>query len=284
VNGTAEPRAPGGVQTRTQTGQRLVIVIADGLRADVAAQAMGYLRARIEAGLATDTRYPCALPGLSRPLYATLLNGLTPVQHGIVSNESLRDCGPTLLHDAAAAGLRSAVVAYHWFYELLGAPRFNPMTDRRALPPVPGLVAATWYFEDAYPDSHTLADAEDLRLRHDPDLLLVHPMGPDDAGHRHGGESDAYRLCARRLDGLLAHAVPAWHAAGYDVLMTSDHGMHRDRMHGGDEPGERRVPLVWLPHGQRAADASAAVLALPLPTGSTGLRDFVSRHRALVSA
>jgi hypothetical protein len=109
-------------------------------------------------------------------------------------------------------------------------------------------------------------------------------MGPDDTGHRHGGDSDAYRLCARRLDGLLAHALPGWHAAGYDVLLTSDHGMNRDHMHGGDEPTERMVPFVWLPHAQRPASDAAAVLALPLPTASTGLRLFVAAHRALLGA
>jgi predicted AlkP superfamily pyrophosphatase or phosphodiesterase len=264
--------------------QRLVLVIADGLRADVAEQAMGYLRARVEAGLATATRYACALPGISRPLYATLLNGLLPVQHGIVTNDAVQSCGPTLLHDAHAAGLRSAVVAYHWFYELLSGQRFDPLLHRRAVPAGAGVVDAAWYFDDAYPDSHTLADAEDLRLRHNPDLLLVHPMGPDDSGHHHGGDSDAYRLCARRLDGLLAHAVPGWHAAGYDVLLTSDHGMNRDRMHGGDEPTERLVPFVWLPHGQREPAAAVAVLGLALPDASTGLRGFVTAHRALVGA
>ena len=126
--------------------------------------------------------------------------------------------------------------------------------------------------------------AEALRQQHQPELLLVHPMGPDDAGHRHGGESDAYRLCARRLDGVLAHAVPLWQGAGYDVLLTSDHGMGRDRMHGGADPSEREVPFVWMPHTGRPAAALAAQLALPLPVGSTGLRDFIRSHRQLAQA
>jgi predicted AlkP superfamily pyrophosphatase or phosphodiesterase len=266
--------------------QRLVLVIADGLRADVAEQAMGFVRARVEAGLASATRYACALPGISRPLYATLLNGLPPVQHQIVTNDAVQHAGSTLLHDAHAAGLRSAVVAYHWFYELLSGQPFDPLLHRRARPADAdaGVVDAAWYFEDVYPDSHTFADAEDLRLRNDPDLLLVHPMGPDDAGHHHGGDSDAYRLCTRRLDGLLAHTVPIWHAAGYDVLLTSDHGMNRDRMHGGDEPTERLVPFVWMPHPFRPAAAAAAVLGLRLPAASADLRGFVAAHRAWVAA
>ena len=66
---------------------RLVIVIADGLRADVAATAMGYVSALVEAGRARATQYACALPGMSRPLYASLLTGRLPVDHGIVTNE-----------------------------------------------------------------------------------------------------------------------------------------------------------------------------------------------------
>ncbi len=259
---------------------RLVIVIADGLRADVAATAMGYVSALVEAGRARATQYACALPGMSRPLYASLLTGRLPVDHGIVTNEDGRACGATLLHDAHAEGLRSVVVAYHWFYELLTGERFNPLAHRHAVPAGLGIADAAWYFEDGYPDSHTFADAESLRQRHQPELLLVHPMGPDDRGHRHGGESDEYRMCARRLDGLLAHAVPLWHAQGYDVLLTSDHGMGRDRMHGGDVPSERRVPFVWMPR----TDAPTRLLDLPLPDSSLGLRDFVRLHRQRLGA
>ena len=72
-----------------------------------------------------------------------------------------------------------------------------------------GVVGGSWYFEDDYPDSHLLADAEDLRTRHAPDLLFVHPMGLDNAGHVHGGGTDAYKLAARKLDMPSRAAVAA---------------------------------------------------------------------------
>jgi predicted AlkP superfamily pyrophosphatase or phosphodiesterase len=226
--------------------RRLVWLVVDGLRADVAREALGYLRALDEAGAARWATLDCALPSLSRPLYASLLTGQTPVEHGIVSNaQAGQACGPTVLHRLAARGVPVAAAAYHWFYELLAGEVFDPWRHRETAPSP--LHAARWYFDDDCPDAMCLADAETLRRAHAPELLFVHPMGLDTAGHRHGGASDAYRLAARRLDALLALALPRWRAGGWDLLLTSDHGMHADGWHGGDTPAERQVPCVWVP-------------------------------------
>ena len=67
-------------------GRKLVLVLADGLRADTARDYMGYLQALNEAGRARWAQLRCELPSLSRPLYATLITGRRPVDHGIVAN------------------------------------------------------------------------------------------------------------------------------------------------------------------------------------------------------
>ena len=254
------------------SGKKLVLILADGLRAEIARNYMGYLQAINEAGRAQWRSLNCELPSLSRPLYATLINGQTPLDHGIVSNaQAGQRCGSTVFDDLTAAGGSSAVAAYHWFFELLSGQRFEPARHRHEALPAAGVQAASWYFEDEYPDSHLLADAEHLRRSVNPDLLFIHPMGPDHAGHQFGGESTAYSMCARKLDMMLALLLPTWHAAGYDVLLTSDHGMHADRMHGGPLAIEREVPLVWLPCTGNAMDCV-------LPDSQLGLRSFVVRH------
>ncbi|UXH78998.1 alkaline phosphatase family protein [Roseateles amylovorans] len=241
----------------------LVVLLADGLRADTARDYMGYLQALKEAGRAQWSSLRCELPSLSRPLYATVINGEPPLSHGILGNGQAGERLSRHLFQALAHhGVPSAVAAYHWFYELLAGERFDPLQHRDAIPPGCGITAARWYWEDDYPDSHLLADAESLRRSHlprdTPSLLFIHPMGPDLAGHLHGGESTAYAMSARKLDMLLAQCLPRWHAAGYDLLLTSDHGMHADRMHGGPLAVEREVPLVWAPH-----DAGSVTMALP---------------------
>ena len=86
-------------------------------------------------------------------------------------------------------------------------------------------------------------------------------MNIDDAGHKHGLSSPEYRNAARRADGLLSHYLPAWLDAGYQVLVTADHGMNDDRSHGGTLADEREVLLFGVgegvslavaPHRQRA--------------------------------
>ena len=108
-----------------------------------------------------------------------------------------------------------------------------------------GFADLAWFFyhQDHYPDDHVFAEGEWLRLRFQPDFLVIHSMNIDDAGHQHGADSQAYRRQARAADGLLSWYMPTWLAQGYQILVTSDHGMHADGMHGGPLEAERAVPL-----------------------------------------
>lgn len=225
---------------------RLVFVLLDGLGAATARRRMGFLAALTQAGGARHTELMAEMPPLSRPIYATLVTGLPPLRTGIVRNEDARPCpGETLFSRARAAGLTTAAAAYHWMSELCNRAPFAPERDRLCddarLPISHGL----FYSQDAYPDDELFRDAEALRLRHAPHLLLVHSMGIDYAGHRAGAGSRAYRDAARAADALLAAYLPRWLEAGFAVLVTSDHGMDADGSHTDPTPAARRVPF-WL--------------------------------------
>ena len=71
-------------------------------------------------------------------------------------------------------------------------------------------------------------------------------MNIDDAGHKHGLDSAQYRNSARGADVLLADYLQGWLDAGYQVLVTADHGMNNDRSHNGLLAEEREVPLFVL--------------------------------------
>ncbi len=197
----------------------VILVVLDGLNLEVARHALGHLQAYCAAGRGALHGLQCELPALSRPLYECILTGVPPLDSGIVHNGVSRlSSERSVFHYARAAGLS---------------------TEAPELP----IQYGHFYYADHYPDAHLFADAESLRLKHRPNFLLVHPMNIDDAGHRHGLDSPQYRNAARQADILLAEYLGGWLDAGYQVLVTADHGMNADRSHNGLLPEEREVPL-----------------------------------------
>ncbi|MDP2257191.1 MAG: alkaline phosphatase family protein [Polaromonas sp.] len=223
---------------------KVILVLIDGLAWQVAHDCMGYLQGLREAGRASLYRMDCELPALSRPLYECVLTGVRPVDSGVVHNDVTRlSTEESIFHLARKAGATTAAAAYHWISELYNRSPYDAVRDRftddESLPIQHGV----FYHADSYPDDHLFIDGEILRRRHDPDFLLIHPMNTDDAGHRHGLESSQYRNAARRADNFLSAHLPTWIEQGYQVLVTSDHGMNKDHTHRGVLPEERQVPL-----------------------------------------
>ncbi|BCD84158.1 hypothetical protein PSm6_05650 [Pseudomonas solani] len=226
---------------------KAILVLLDGLNYGVAQHAMGHLQAYCAAGRAALYKLECELPALSRPLYECILSGVPPIDSGIVHNDVSRLSNQrSVFHYARDAGLTTAAAAYHWFSELYNRSPFDAARDRHTEAPELPIQHGHFYWADHYPDAHLFADAESLRLRHAPDFLLVHPMNIDDAGHKHGLDTPQYRNSARVADIILAEYLQRWLDAGYQVLVTADHGMNNDRSHNGLLTEEREVPLFVL--------------------------------------
>lgn len=228
----------------TETSNKLIVVVLDGLRYDAAREYMGYIEHLVEQGQLSCYRVQSELPSLSRPLYEVILTGTPAVKSGITANHIVRlSHEQSVFHLALAANLRTAAVAYHWVSELYNSAPFDPLADRHQHNVMRPIQHGSFYFEDHYPDSHVFADAVYLRSTFDPHFLYIHSMNIDDAGHRYGGESKEYELSVRNADGLLAAVLPIWMEQGYKILITADHGMNANGYHGGVTPSERDVPL-----------------------------------------
>lgn len=247
---------------------RVVFVLLDGLTAATARRCLSYPQALEEANLARYTELVSPLPPLSRPAYATLLCGIPPAQSGIVHNDDARLCpAPTICAQARDAGLVTAAAAYHWMSELCNVAPFDAARDRLTHAPGMPIAHGLFYSNDAYPDDELFRDAACLCQSFTPDLLLVHSMGIDHAGHCHGAESRAYRDAARHADGLLARWLPIWEKQGYSALVTSDHGMDEEHGHNDNTGATRRVPLWLMGHawdGLSMPDAQTQVAGLVL--------------------
>ena len=226
---------------------KVILVVLDGLAYETAQQCMGFLQGLTEQGKATLYKVQSELPSMSRPLYEAILTGIAPVHSGIVHNHIIRNSDQQSVFSLARrAGLTTAAAAYHWFSELYNRSPYDAVRDRFTNDPEQLIQHGLFYHQDSYPDSHLYLDAEWLRRQHDPDFLLVHPMNIDDAGHRAGLDSAHYRNTARHSDTHLSEYLIQWMQAGYQIMVTADHGMNRDNSHGGTLPEEREVPLYVM--------------------------------------
>lgn len=225
----------------------VIYIILDGLSDWVARQDMGYLIALTEANLATHYTLECELPAISRPLYECLLTGAEPIVSGVVNNGITRLSNQTsLFHLARQHDLSTAAAAYHWVSELYNHSPYNASRDRFTFDESLPIQNGIFYHQDNYPDDHLFLDAEYLRSHFHPDLLLIHPMNIDDAGHKYSFDAKEYRNQARITDRILSDWLPAWIEAGYQIIVTADHGMNNDFNHCGIRPEERQVPLFVI--------------------------------------
>ena len=87
------------------------------------------------------------------------------------------------------------------------------------------------------------AQAWTLARKFEPNYLLLHSSSCDSLGHYFTSNSAEYRHQAWRVDNALSRLIPRLRSAGYDVLVTADHGMNEDGHHAGDQSCLRAVPF-----------------------------------------
>jgi predicted AlkP superfamily pyrophosphatase or phosphodiesterase len=229
---------------------KVILVFSDGLRYDTAVAGMGYLGHLVEAKLASLYKVTGELPSMSRPIYETVHTGLPVSAHGIVSNLVVRpSTQPNLFQSAREAGKTTAAAAYYWFSELYNHAPYDRIEDREVDDESLPIQHGRFYTQDDYPDIELFATAGMLVRRFSPDYLLVHPMGMDNTGGTYGANSREYRNHAIRQDMWLATSLTEWMERGYNILVTGDHGINADGLHGGTTPDVREVPLYLIRPG-----------------------------------
>lgn len=230
---------------------KVILVLLDGCTYDGAKENMGFLEHLIESNKGTKLKVKGELPSMSRPIYETIFTGLPVSEHLIVNNIISRSSKEENIFSLCKDNnLRTAAAAYYWVSELYNRSPFNPIEDRIQLNSNNNIENGFFYYEDYYPDSHLFNDGEFLRTKFNPNLLLIHSMNIDYAGHKFGSNSIEYMSSISRADTNLGLYLPKWILEGYNVIVTSDHGMNVKGIHGGNEYIQRYVPLYIFTNGK----------------------------------
>ena len=242
---------------------KVILILSDALRYDAAVAGMSYLGHLIESRLASLYKVIGELPSMSRPMYETIHTGLPVYEHGVVSNIVVRrSTKPNIFDSAVRVGKTTAAAAYFWFSELYNRAPYDHINDREVDDASLLIQHGRFYFTDEYPDVELFATAGMLVRKFTPDYLLLHPMGMDYAGETYGANSSEYRRQAIRQDMLLAILIQEWMQIGYNILLTGDHGITADKLHGGTTPDVREVPLYLIRPGVPGLGNTDEVLSM----------------------
>ncbi len=216
----AAPRAP------------VALIVIDGLRYDFAIDAsrMPWLAtaARRHGGGELWTGSVSMTSSGVLALGTGTLGGLEQVVHNVHPRPTPRD---SWLAAARRAGLVVAAVGDATWERLYGRHLHHARAEAA------GVVL------DGRADERVLREAVAL-LALRPDALVVHLAAADHQAHVHGVRSDVYAEFLREADGRLRDFVAR--LSGWNVLITSDHGMDDASTHGADVDLHRRIPLVTL--------------------------------------
>jgi hypothetical protein len=223
---------------------RTRVVLIDGLSAEVA-RTLPQLSALCARGVAATV--DVGFPTVSLPVEVELWSGLTQQQTGVV-NRYERPLVPPLRGLPSQVADSWAVAEDHgWIARSLGFARTEP-------------AAAPDGIADAAPDAWRAAwqDRALAAVTSTARLAFVHILRVDTAGHKHGGDSAAYRAAAAEADAILGRLVAAAPDARW--IAISDHGHLPGGGHGGEERALRQV--VGCVVGPGLAPARGALIHL----------------------
>lgn len=234
---------PNVVTDRPLTGRALLIVV-DGLRADVAFEQLPIaqeLAGRGASGVALADD-----PTMTGASVRVLGTGEPAELADLVRNDELRPVQHDHLFSALAErGLRTAAIGDHSWTDLFG----RSIAIDRTHPAMPGLAAA---LRPVYvPDEVFFANARELLAVRSAELTVVHFIGTDAASHTFGPLSPQYAKRLAVLDRQIRDLIAAC-GDGCTIVLTSDHGANDRGAHGLAEDIARRTPLVLAGPGIRA--------------------------------
>jgi predicted AlkP superfamily pyrophosphatase or phosphodiesterase len=245
---------------------KVILVLSDALRYDVAKDNMGFLMHLVENKKASLYKIIGELPSMSRPMYETIHTGVSSSEHGIVANSIVRLSNkPNVFQAVREAGKVTAAASHGWFSELYNRAPYNPIDDKEVDDEKLNIQHGRFYTQDEYPDIEIFNSAAHLIRKFSPDYLLIHPMGMDYHGEMFGSDSKEYRNHAIYQDAKLAPLIMEWQERGYTIFVTGDHGINADGGHGGTTSAQRDVPFfVIKPELQGRGDTNEIISHLQI--------------------
>lgn len=218
--------------------QRVVVVVSDGLRSDLAVEMknIGSLSRRPDASYHTAVT---AVPSLSLPGWTAIMTGAGPLVSGVRTNAFEGSPAPveSLFETARRAGKRTAIAGAATEWDQL----FRGQSDEVYVAPFPSGRGS-----DGEKDSDPLVARA---LAGPAELMLLYFPAVDDASHYYGPFSDDGVNAMLGFDRRVGEIASRLDFTRDTLIVTSDHGHIDAGGHGGYEDLARGATLLMVGRG-----------------------------------
>lgn len=242
---------------KTLDRNKVILIICDGMRYDTCFREFGFVNSLcFNSDIGKRAISICDNPSVSRTNYECLLTGVPSLVHGINSNliTEKSKMERNVFSELTKNGKTTAVVGSSWFYDLYGKEKYQYIKHKEINKEDSEVISIGRFYRDDCPDSvdesseglaHTFQTADLLIYKYTPDFILIHVLTPDQIGHTKGIGKE-YSIEVNAIDNLLGLTIPRWFSLGYDIIITSDHGMDTNNNHGGSKCDEMLTPFYVL--------------------------------------
>ena len=242
---------------------KLLLIILDGVPYANWRRYFGNLEGWVQSGEARVWKMRSVLPSISAPCYASIHTGVTPQTHGVSSNETIfRIVMPDIFSEVTKAGGLTGAVTHSFWSEFFNRAPFDYIRDIEYDEPGESPISHGRFhtMTGASKSNHTtpsdvdlFATLSSLCLNKGIDYGILHTCTLDSMGHSVGHDVTEMDYACAVMDAMLAPFIPKWLEAGYEVIVTADHGQSIRGHHGGAGDDQQEFALYYFGKGEGPA-------------------------------
>ncbi|KIN64280.1 hypothetical protein Z946_3171 [Sulfitobacter noctilucicola] len=244
--------------------KKLLLIILDGVPYRNFRRLFGNLEGWVQSGTARVWKHRAVLPSISASCYASIHTGVSPQEHGCTGNGNVfRLTHEDVFAQTRKAGGITGAVAHSFWSEFFNRAPFDYVRDIEYDEPESATInhgrfhTMTGYgmVNQMTPsDVDLFATLTNLCLKNGLNYGMLHTCTLDSMGHRFFHESQEMDHACAVMDEMLAPFIPQWLAAGYEVIVTADHGQDERGHHGGRGELQQETALYYFGDAEGPAE------------------------------
>lgn len=235
---------------------KLLLIILDGVPWRNWRRLFGNLEGWVESGDARVWKIQSVLPSTSASCYASIHTGVTPAEHGCTGNDNVfRLSQSDVFSQTRRAGGVTGAVSHSFWSEFFNRAPFEPIRDiEYDEPESMSINHGRFHTMKGYglinqmtpSDADLFATLTRLCDKFDLNYGMLHSCTLDSMGHRFFHDCQEMDHACFVMDEMLAPYITRWHDAGYEVIVTADHGQDARGHHGGRDPLQQEAALYYF--------------------------------------